>query len=643
MSEPTVSVIIATHNRQWLLERCLQALASQTYPLDLLEVWVAADGCTDGTVAWLRAYPAPFRLCLLVTAGEGAAAARNRALERATGELTLFLDDDVIAEPGLVAAHVACQAQQRGGVTLGTALLPPEARCPTWLQWEARQLSKLYRRLASGERSAAGVHFYSGNVAAPTEALREIGGYDASFSRGEDVDLGCRLEAAGLVFTFCPEARAFHYQTRSLTDWLRVQRDYGAVDVRLLRERDEERFARRLEGNFRSRHRLLRATLGLAWRWRGGGALLAAGARLLTRMTGRRRLWWLPAAALSWLANWSYWEGAAEEWGAPPREILRELREAEGRAGRGFAWRAAALGFAAATALSALGAVALWRHRPSQATLATVGGAPIRQRDLDLALNRLHGAEQLTRMITERAVLGEARRLGVLPSDTAVDEELDRLLSEDPGMLYSLAARQVTEAQLRRDVRGRLALRNLRVRPVSVSEAEVRAFFEANRAQFRVRGRLVAELVLSPDARETEVVHRLLSAGLPARLVAERVHGSLPDTVGRRVTLTAGMLDAQTERKLMAYEPGEVTEPLPFAEGTGVLRIVEKQPSRPMTFAEAREAASVALRLRQAPSEEQTLDEVLARAGVTLDSDRYREPLQRWLFPQRRVQVAKNG
>jgi GT2 family glycosyltransferase len=101
---PTVSVIVAFHERTNYLDDCLDALARQTTAA--MEVIVADDGSASRAARdYLvelesRQFPWPFRLLRLPHGG--VAATRNRAAEAASNDTLLFVDDDDVPYEDLV-------------------------------------------------------------------------------------------------------------------------------------------------------------------------------------------------------------------------------------------------------------------------------------------------------------------------------------------------------------------------------------------------------------------------------------------------------------------------------------------------------------------------------------------------------------
>ena len=114
-----LTVIIPTYNRAGRLRTCLDALAGQTVGPGVFEVIVVDDGSTDGTVEMLEGlrFPNPLR----IVRGEhvGGGPARNAGAEAAASPYCLNLDDDMIADEGLVAAHLAAQREHGGVAAIG--------------------------------------------------------------------------------------------------------------------------------------------------------------------------------------------------------------------------------------------------------------------------------------------------------------------------------------------------------------------------------------------------------------------------------------------------------------------------------------------------------------------------------------------
>lgn len=90
---PYVSIIIPIFNAEAHLKQCLDSVISQT--LQDIEIICVDDGSTDGSASILSEYSRmDSRMILLSQLNSGAGAARNLALQTATGEFVTFLDSD---------------------------------------------------------------------------------------------------------------------------------------------------------------------------------------------------------------------------------------------------------------------------------------------------------------------------------------------------------------------------------------------------------------------------------------------------------------------------------------------------------------------------------------------------------------------
>ncbi|MBQ9058155.1 MAG: glycosyltransferase family 2 protein [Atopobiaceae bacterium] len=98
---PKVSIIMPVYNVDSYLRRSIQSVQNQT--LRDFEMIIVDDGSTDGSAAIAdRAADRDIRIDVLHTPNQGAPAARNTALKRATGEYIFFMDADDWIEPQML-------------------------------------------------------------------------------------------------------------------------------------------------------------------------------------------------------------------------------------------------------------------------------------------------------------------------------------------------------------------------------------------------------------------------------------------------------------------------------------------------------------------------------------------------------------
>ena len=243
---PIISVIVATHNRRALLQRTLDALCVQTYPLQRVEIIVVADGCDDGTSTMLHHYRAPCMLHIIEQPRQGVASARNRGAAQASGLLLLFLDDDVEPTPTLIEAHIEAHQQKPGRVVLG--LYPPARQRPQnffQIQLQAWWDHKFGTLCAPGHRFTY-KELLGGNLSLESALFTKLGGFDHTIRNcgGEDYELGVRLIKSNVDFTVATDAIGYHHihETTDLDRMLQRARQEGQIDVVMGQQYPELRF-----------------------------------------------------------------------------------------------------------------------------------------------------------------------------------------------------------------------------------------------------------------------------------------------------------------------------------------------------------------------------------------------------------------
>lgn len=138
---PGASVVIATRQRPGPLAECLASLQQQTFaPLQVIVVDSSQDSAT-GTVceSWAQQLGVP--LLYLASPIRSAAVQRNLGAKRASGEVLVFLDDDVVLEPEFLAELLApFQADATGelGAVAGTIANATPAQMSRFNRWALR-------------------------------------------------------------------------------------------------------------------------------------------------------------------------------------------------------------------------------------------------------------------------------------------------------------------------------------------------------------------------------------------------------------------------------------------------------------------------------------------------------------------------
>jgi glycosyltransferase involved in cell wall biosynthesis len=231
--EPTVelSVIIASHERRELLRRCLDSLAEQTQDPATFEVVVAIDGSIDGTEEMAARLQTPFRLRVLQLEKGGHAAVQNAAVAVASGAFCLLLDDDVVASPELIAAHVEALRADPMTIGIGALTQEPVVAKDWYAHAFARGWSEHYEELES--REAHWTDCYGANISFPRQTMLEIGGVSTDLPAAKDFDLAYRLFRAGCTPRYLPRAHGVHDDQKRSTKMLADAKRQGSMHVEL--------------------------------------------------------------------------------------------------------------------------------------------------------------------------------------------------------------------------------------------------------------------------------------------------------------------------------------------------------------------------------------------------------------------------
>ena len=214
---PRVSIIIPVHG-QWLwTERCLEAIL-RTEVSELAEVIVVNDASPDETLLRLREYP--WVKVVDLPKNLGFTLASNKGAEAATGEFTLFLNNDTEPLPGFLEALIQALDSDPTIGMVGSRLIYAdgmlqEAGAIMWADGSGHNFGRGESADLSSAQIQRDVDFCSGaSILVRTSLIQELGGFDPRYAPAyyEDVDLAFTIRKLGYRVSYQPSSVVVHHE-----------------------------------------------------------------------------------------------------------------------------------------------------------------------------------------------------------------------------------------------------------------------------------------------------------------------------------------------------------------------------------------------------------------------------------------------
>jgi poly-beta-1,6-N-acetyl-D-glucosamine synthase len=156
--QPEVSIVMAVHNEEQVLEKKLQNLVQLNYPAARCQIVVVSDGSSDRTAEILREHAGDARLYSVMNQlSRGKAAGLNNGIEVAQGEIVVFTDARQMIEADALRLLMENFADPEVGCVSGELMLGEAGTGETGrgmgLYW---RLEKKVRELEAASNSVVG-------------------------------------------------------------------------------------------------------------------------------------------------------------------------------------------------------------------------------------------------------------------------------------------------------------------------------------------------------------------------------------------------------------------------------------------------------------------------------------------------------
>jgi GT2 family glycosyltransferase len=164
-------------------------------------------------------------------------------VREARGRFVLFLGDDTVPEPSLVAVHARTQAEPRAFpvAVLGYTTWRPDRKVSPFLHHINEYGLQFGYGLIDDPEAVPFNFFYTSNVSVPRDLLVEAGLFDTSFPHAawEDIELAYRLMRRGMKMLYRAAAVARHYHDVTFASFRRRQEKAGEAAAIFYRKHPE--------------------------------------------------------------------------------------------------------------------------------------------------------------------------------------------------------------------------------------------------------------------------------------------------------------------------------------------------------------------------------------------------------------------
>lgn len=231
-SKTTASVIILTKNRAQLLEKNLLSLTKQSSQPN--EIIVIDNNSTDQTSQIIKKYQKFLPLRTLKSYASGYSKLYNFGIQKASGNLICFLDDDCLAGKNWLKSLIKKHQQYPNDIIQGNTFSLPKNNLYAEIMGNHYQ-NWLKSNLINNEE----LRFLDNkNLAVPKKIIKKYGGFSTKQNLGsEDIEFGLRMRQNGVKIIFQAKATAWHYERDNLKDFLkqhyRIAKSEASLDKTL--------------------------------------------------------------------------------------------------------------------------------------------------------------------------------------------------------------------------------------------------------------------------------------------------------------------------------------------------------------------------------------------------------------------------
>lgn len=232
--------------------------------------------------------------------------------------------------------------------------------------------------------------------------------------------------------------------------------------------------------------------------------------------------------------------------------------------------------------------------------VARVNGENITKDELYDVLVAQNGKEALDSLISDKIIALELQKQNISVTEEAVQKEFQNIVAQNGG---EEAFKQTLEAygypldDVKKDVKKNLEVTKLLKAQITITEDEMKSFFEENKDAFNVKEQVKARHILvDTEKKANEVKAKLLAGGDFAQLAKEYSTDTANKEKGGDLGFfSRGEMVQEFEDAAFSLEIGKISDPIKTENGYHIIKVVEKKAAQEATYEKSKEQVKQAL------------------------------------------------
>jgi foldase protein PrsA len=270
----------------------------------------------------------------------------------------------------------------------------------------------------------------------------------------------------------------------------------------------------------------------------------------------------------------------------------------------------------------------------SGGTVATVNGQPISQAAFQARLEASPIARQVLQQMVQDTLIDQyAKNNNISVSDADVAAREDQLKANFPAGSWNemLKARGLTEDDVRSALREQLILDKALSKDVTITPAQIQAYFNKNHAAFDKPEQVTARHILVPNLATANKVEAALKGGGNFAALAKQysIDPGSKDKGGDLGTFRRGQMVPAFDKVAFSEPIDAISAPVKSPFGYHIIQVTARDPGQKATLASATDRITDMLRQQQeSPLIQPFLQNLQQKANIQVTDARFAD-----LFP----------